>query len=247
MKNRKIKGKRFITSNILTTPRARMEQVAHSEVYARDGSDRMLPGVSSIEKPEIDYNEKEYKLIKEYTPGPVDTIFDLFGMLSSISPAGGVFTPIAGQRRLLREYVVPASMRLVINQYCFFILVDDTPASNHPVCASPFEMLSLANCNAYSDFVIYSNGKVPGNMAYSVNQIESETEGFVCLTSNPNEASIPSHGGMHIMFDPGTRLEIYFRNYSYAFGLPNTRRWEGLGYRLRGFLTPVDVREGRVI
>lgn len=234
------------TLEIMSSIPSRMEQIKH-ETKKHGGAipqiiDPEIPYSEPIAKPEIDYSEKNYKLVKRYTPGPLDTIFDLFGVIGTENPVGA-FIPAAGAQLTLKQYNVPAGQRLILNQYCFFILVDESPAINYPVCAAPLELMTTT-CQLRADFLIYSNGKVPGYLAHSVNTtgLNAEIEGIACLTENPNEASYPIHGGMNLSFNSGSKLEIVFRNYLYAYGGAG-RYWSGVGYRIRGFLSPVNPEE----
>jgi len=247
---------RYKTSRLVSSVPSRLSQIAHERERGLVQAEAGVPlPIGPIVKPEIDYDKKHYNLVKSVTPGPLDTQFDKFGIITThgFGGIGATFRPAAGNQITIHSFRIPVGQRLILSQYCFFMLVDERPAIINPVLASPLELHDIMQLwLARADFLILVNGIVPGDMTYTralavdflgnVTQSE-DREGFTCLTENPNEASDPNHGGISFSFGGGSLIEVIFRNRTYAFGQPNTRMWVGVGFRFRGFLSPVNPEE----
>uniref|UniRef100_A0A6H1ZRU2 Uncharacterized protein n=1 Tax=viral metagenome TaxID=1070528 RepID=A0A6H1ZRU2_9ZZZZ len=235
---------RYKTSRLVSSPSARLAQIKVERerglVQAEVGT---IGQIGQILKPVIDHEREHYELIKRVTPGPGDVIFDRFAIIATDK---GAFIPLAGTQTVIYTYRVPAGQKVIMNQYCFFVMIDERPANQHPICAAPLELFTWLSTVPRADFLILANGTVPGDLAYAwstVANVMIVREGFTCLTENPNEASNPNHGGMALAFPSGTLIQVIFRNYTYAYAQAGTRKWGGLGCRLRGFLSPVNPEE----
>jgi len=232
---------RYKTSKLVSSAQSRLSQVAYEKerglVQAETEINRIIEPIS---KQKIDYNREHYRLIKRFTPGPNDVIFDRFAIIPTDE---GVFIPSAGDKTVIYTYTVNPGQKVIINQYCFFVMIDDRPANQNPICASPLELFTWISTVPRADFLILANGTIPGDLAYAYSRradIMIVNEGFICLTENPNEASNPNYGGMALAFSSGTVIQVIFRNYTYAYGQAGTRKWGGIGCRLRGFLSSVN-------
>jgi len=233
------------TLEMMSSIPARMEQLRY-EAKNRDGVIPQIidPYTDPIVKPQIDYAEKNYKLVKRYTPGPLDTPFDhttryqtrLVDFMGNDS-----FEPVVGNQQILYTYTVSGGSKLIITNFCFWADLYLVPAFDYPVFAEKMEFFGLF------DFVISVNGKIPGDITYATQSELVRHEGWTILSNDPERDSNPNHGG--IVFPVGSRqkIQIIFRNHMYAYGAVGIygvlRKVANVGFRLRGFLSSVNQEE----
>jgi len=224
------------TLEMMSSIPARMEQIRY-EAKKHGG---VLPVEDQIYKPtseiDKDYIKKHYDLIKRVTPGPLDTPFDQVTRYRTYIAIGPSFTPVAGTQMLLWEYKVPAGSRLIINGFCFWADVWDAPVVNYPVFAEPMEFFGLFN------FVILVNGRLPGDITYATQNPNIRSDGWTILSKDIERDSLSNLGGTTIPCASGSKIQVFFRNgfYAYAVGI---RQIRNVGFRLRGFLSPVNPEE----
>jgi len=235
------------TLEMMSSIPARMEQIRY-EAKKHGG---VLPAVDRVYKPtplvrpEIDdlYLKQNYDLVKRFTPGPLDTLFDhtvLLGTATDDKPP--VFTPAAGTQIVMWSYRVPPGQRFILNQYTFGALIDNEPVVEYNEFARPFEFLSPI---AGVDFLILANGKVPMNATYGLTNaagVNITIEGWACMSTTPISDSNPNYGGIIIPFPSGTKIDIIFRNHGYTYASV-LRDIVAVFCKLRGFLSPVNPEE----
>ena len=92
---------RYKNSKLVSSAQSRLSQVAYEKergfVQAETEINRIIEPIS---KQKIDYNREHYRLIKRFTPGPNDVIFDRFAIIATDK---GVFI-IFDKRLKIKEY-----------------------------------------------------------------------------------------------------------------------------------------------
>lgn len=174
-----------------------------------------------------------YSLMKRYSVGELDQEVDF--MATSDYPgthAGSPPFPVA-----LLTYRVPQGQSLVIQQFCFFIRVNNAPAN-------PVQEWILANPLEYSRNVIFRiliNGASPILNRSSFNTgvipfggVVPRLDGFTILTQDP--AQFHPEQCINVVAPPNSKVEVVAYQIG-AWGVPQRQPLD-LGFRLRGFLTP---------
>jgi len=170
-------------------------------------------------------------LVKRMTAGKLDQHFDVFIRSSRNipeAPQNAAFT-----YRFV-EFRVPEKQIFTLQNYLFFVEVNDDPISNFHRLAEPNELLGIA------DFQIYVDGSPPlwnpywNNAASGFPITAGQIDGFPALCNDLNRDSAPNHGGVTIVVKGGSMFGVEFRKY---VGQP-PRLIESYGCRLRGFFSP---------
>lgn len=221
MKNTRVQHFDILKQASLVDARKRPQDLL-DEKLATQNNDAMLR--------DLELNtRKSYLLERRFTPHVGDIPFDHTSARRIVS------VQVAGTRTLVLTYRVPNGTDLIVNQYAFFILVDNYNPNPFPrEFAYPLEFAQ------YFSFDVKVNGKTPvlftnyfdtGNPDPQLNRT-----GVILLSRNPEDFS-PNHDGMHFVAPRGSLLTIEIVCHTNTPGAWNSRNPYVAGSRIRGFLT----------
>lgn len=151
----------------------------------------------------------------------------------------------AGAEWTIFRAIIPNGQNAIIQKYCFWTVVDETPAIPYPVLASPVEFFNdfhyrlTINRNLPLD----QRAWVATPAAFANPNANNYTDGCYINSQDPERDSNPNSGGINIIAPGGSDIQVRCIKIS-AAATPFIYGRVPLQFfcRLRGFLTTESVR-----